>query len=80
MRPRPHQRDRHEVGHRDDEVEIRLAEPAVFQIDVDRAERLPFAVAALAHQRRAHGIGKVLDVLRLAAGRLIGDPHGVALA
>ena len=36
---------------RDDEIEIRLSKPAVLEIDVDRAERRPFAFRRSAHQR-----------------------------
>ena len=73
------ERDRHDVGHGNDEVEIRLAEAAVFEIDVDRADRRAFAIFA-ADERRANGIGKVAQVLRAFFRCLVGDPHGVALS
>ena len=79
QRAGPHERDRHDVGHGDDEVEIGLAEAAVFEIDVDRAERRSFAIVVAAHERRANGVGKVAQVLRALLRRLVGDPDGVAL-
>ena len=73
-----HQRDRHDIRHGDDEVEIGLAEAAVFEVDVDRAERGSFAVFA-ADERCANGVGKVAEVLRAFFRCLVGDPNGVAL-
>ena len=73
-------RDCDDIGHRDDEVEVGLAESAIFEIDVDCAERGAFAVFIAANEGRANGIGEVTEVLGALFRRLICDPYGVSLA
>ena len=74
-----HERDGHDVGDGNDEVEIGLAEAAVFEIDVNGAERRSLAIFVAAHERCADGIGKMAQVLRTFLRGLVGNPHGVAL-
>ena len=59
-----HQRDGDDVGDGDDEVEIGLAEAAGLEIDVDRAERRPFAFVGAPDERSADAVGKVAELLR----------------
>ena len=52
----------------------RLAEAAVFEIDVDRAQD-----RVVVHQRHAQRVGIVLQAVRRLAGALVGDPDGLLL-
>ncbi len=65
-----------DVGQRDGEFEIGLAEAALIEIGVNGAHRV-----AVADERHAQGIGVVGQAFGLGgAAALLGDPHGVALA
>ena len=69
------QRDFENVGQRNGEIEIALAEAALIQIGVDCAEG-----GTLEGERNAERVGVVAEAVGLRAAALLGDPDGMALA
>ena len=69
------QGDDEDVGQRDGEIEIALAEAALIEIGVNGADGV-----MVVDQRNAERVGVVIEAIGFGLGALAGDPDGVALA